>query len=83
VVFSQKEEIDTDALPEYLRSAEMKEISNMFNCPLGQSLDMLDKRYIQDTLIRVEGNRTRAAEILGISRRTLQRKLKELGIENG
>jgi len=44
---------------------------------------MLDKRYIQETLMQVEGNRTRAAEILGISRRTLQRKLKELGIENG
>ena len=35
------------------------------------------------SLMDVEGNRTKAAEILGISRRTLQRKLKDLGIESG
>ena len=83
VVFSQKEEIDTDALPEYLRSAEMKEPSNIFTFPQLRTIDSLDKKYIQETLIQVEGNRTRAAEILDISRRTLQRKLKELGIEGG
>jgi DNA-binding NtrC family response regulator len=33
------------------------------------------------TLEETEGNRTHAAKILGISRRTLQLKLKEYGIK--
>lgn len=82
VVFSRKEEIDVDDLPDYLRSTEIKEISNMFICQNGLPLDAVDKKYIQETLIQMDGNRARAAKILGISRRTIQRKLKELGIEN-
>ena len=83
IVFAQKEEIDEDNLPEILRPSEKKEGSGLFTSPLGQTLDTIETRYIQETLMQAEGNRTRAAEILGISRRTLQRKLKDLGIENG
>ncbi len=43
----------------------------------GKSLREVEKEMIFGTLETVGGNRTRAAEILGISRRTLQLKLKE------
>jgi len=46
------------------------------------SLDEIERRYILYTLARMKDNRTRAAERLGISRRTLQRKLKELGADD-
>jgi DNA-binding protein Fis len=38
----------------------------------------LERLAIQDTLSRVDGNRTRAAALLGIGRRTLQKKLKQI-----
>jgi two-component system response regulator AtoC len=46
------------------------------------TLDEIERRYILYTLARMKDNRTRAAEKLGISRRTLQRKLKELGADD-
>lgn len=43
------------------------------------ALDELEKRHICQVLKATNGNRTRAAKILGIGLRTLQRKLKALG----
>jgi DNA-binding NtrC family response regulator len=41
------------------------------------TMDELERRAILDALERTGGNRTQAAELLGIGLRTLQRKLKE------
>ena len=35
-----------------------------------------EKEYIQEVLISTQGNKTKAAEILGINRKTLREKLK-------
>ncbi len=43
------------------------------------NLNDVEQRYIRKALDRTDGNRTEAARLLGISRRTLQRKLKEMG----
>ncbi len=40
-----------------------------------------ERRYLQEVLQSVGGQRKRAAEILGISRKTLWKKLKQLGLE--
>ncbi|MFW5636586.1 MAG: helix-turn-helix domain-containing protein [Thermodesulfobacteriota bacterium] len=45
----------------------------------GKSLKEMEKEMILQTLRDTDGNRTRTAEILGISRRTLQMKLKAYG----
>jgi len=44
--------------------------------PLNRDLDQLERQIVFDTLERVGGNQGKAAEALGISRRTLLRKLK-------
>jgi two-component system response regulator AtoC len=41
------------------------------------SLAALEEKYIREVLHRTRGNRTRAAAILGISRKTLLAKLKK------
>jgi len=46
-----------------------------------RSLQEMEKEAILDALQRVGNNRRKAADILGISARTLYRKLKEYGIE--
>jgi len=43
-------------------------------------LDSLETKTIRAALSLSGGNRTHAADLLGVSRRTLQRKLKELGL---
>jgi DNA-binding NtrC family response regulator len=44
------------------------------------TLTELEKLHIEAVLRRCEGNRTRAAEILGIERKSLYRKANRLGI---
>ncbi|MBP7950337.1 MAG: sigma-54-dependent Fis family transcriptional regulator [Verrucomicrobiales bacterium] len=43
-------------------------------------LAKMEERFIQRALIRAGDNRTEAAKLLGLSRRTLQRKLREMNI---
>src|SRR5262249_40458272 len=47
----------------------------------GLTLAEVEKRHILRTLDAAGGNRTRAAQMLGIGRNTLQRKLRAYGIE--
>jgi len=67
-----------------LRPAEPQEAQRSSEAAVGDGseggmldLQELEKRAIQQALKQYAGNRSAAAEVLGISRRTLQRKLKE------
>ncbi len=48
-----------------------------------EDLDLakMELAYVRRALTRTRNNRTEAAKLLGISRRTLQRKLQEMGLE--
>ena len=48
----------------------------------GLTLDDLEKAYTLRILEMADGNRSKAAEMLGIARRTLYRKLQDWGIED-
>ncbi len=48
--------------------------------PLGQVREQAERAHIISVLRLTEGNRVQAARILGISRKTLWKKLKQLGV---
>jgi len=71
VVFSSGGELDVDDVPEEKRGTRTSFI------PAGGTLGETEKARILAGLREAGGNRSRAAQILGISRRTLYRKLDE------
>ena len=44
------------------------------------SLDEIEKRYVLDVLNAVDGNKSSAAQLLGLSRKTLYRRLRIYGL---
>ena len=52
---------------------------NELRVPVGSTIEQAERALIELTLDYTKGNRTRAAEILGISQKTLFNKLKEYG----
>ncbi|MFT3923613.1 MAG: sigma-54 dependent transcriptional regulator [Myxococcales bacterium] len=51
--------------------------------PLNASLERFERQLIERALRKVQGNRTRAAQLLGVSRRNLIRKLQQFGLAAG
>lgn len=86
VVMCSSSEVQPADLPEYLTAAgpsgrvgEIKRGSTDFELETAPSLNLqyLERKAIRLALQRTEGNRTAAAALLGINRRTLQRKMNE------
>ena len=79
-------EVATSDLPSKIQSAEMGARTNQ-RSPLAAlysdlvSLDELERRYLIHVLEAVGGNRTRAAEVLQIDRRTLYRMAERFGVK--
>jgi DNA-binding NtrC family response regulator len=67
-----------DHLPERIRSGAKE--SQEITIPIGTTLQDCEKQMIIHTLKLTAGNRRRAAQILGISRRALYNKLDRYGI---
>lgn len=66
--------ISPDDIPDEISGSSAKG-SEVLKIELPRSLDEIEEMVIERTLALAGGNRTRAAEMLGIGRRTLQRKL--------
>jgi two-component system, NtrC family, response regulator HydG len=80
VILSRDEVLVPADLPPQIRMLSREEGKEALAIPAGMSLDEVERALIVKTLDETGGNRTRAAEILGINRRTLQNKLKQYGI---
>ena len=52
------------------------------NVEVGMSLDEINREVLRATLESVDNNKAKAAEILKVSRRTVQRKAKEYGLSD-
>jgi DNA-binding NtrC family response regulator len=55
--------------------------SSWIRIPLGSTLEEAERIVIRDTLSAHKGNKSKAAEVLAVGRKTLHRKLAECGEE--
>ena len=82
VALTRFEEITVADLPEsiqdYRRSRLVVDLDDPGQLP---PLEEMERRYILRVLEAVHGHRTRAAEVLGLDRKTLYRKLERYGIQ--
>lgn len=78
VVLCSGNEITLKDLPEKISS--FNSVSDIV-IPLGSTMEECEKIIIENTLAYCDGNKTRAADILKIGRKTLHRKIDEYGIE--
>ncbi len=81
VVMCNGDRIDVQDLPpEISQRRQLTGDSATAASLAGVSLNELEKKAIADTLARTQGNREKAAKILGIGERTLYRKIKEYNL---
>ncbi|MGE3277509.1 MAG: sigma-54-dependent transcriptional regulator [Vicinamibacterales bacterium] len=78
VVFSRTSRIEASELPAAIAAPASQDPTRLFEgLP---TLDEIERRYLLHVLEQVAGNRTRAAEVMGIDRRTLYRMAERFGI---
>jgi two-component system response regulator HydG len=80
VIMARGDMITPTEFPDVLRDLDAEIAEVEVDLTPGRSLKEVEKEMIIRTLEETGGNRTHSAEILGISRRTLQLKLKEYHI---
>ena len=71
VVMAETDLIDVPDLPSLMRFSALRKSG------FDRTLADVEQEYVRNVLASVKGNRTRAAEILGIDRKTLREKLKD------
>ncbi len=79
----ERKSIRLEDLPDNYRSPSPRSIAEAASAGPARTMDEIEKEAILRTLEETGWNRTRAAEILGIGLRTLQRKLREYGQVGG
>ena len=78
VVMCGGEEITLDDLPPSISQASSE---SQIMIPSGITLAEAEKMLIQQNLAALKGNKSKTAEVLGIGRKTLHRKLADYGLE--
>jgi len=78
VVMSKGNVITIDDLPKEVRFGVR--MGGPLMIPIGSSIEDVEKALIRDTLIKVENDRKKASEVLGITLGQLERKIKRYGI---
>ncbi|KPJ95537.1 MAG: Fis family transcriptional regulator [Gemmatimonas sp. SG8_17] len=76
VIMSEAESVDVPDLPSVMRFSVPRRVGRL--CSLAEA----ESEHVRSVLENVGGNKTRAAEILGIDRKTLREKLKRYSISD-
>ena len=81
VVITPAITITLENLPQYILNFDKNSKDNVVE-DLNYAVDATEKNMICKALKECSGNRTRASEVLGISRRSLHRKIAKYSIED-
>ena len=76
IVMTENKQINVSDLPSIMRFSAINK-----NFDLNKSLSEIEAEHIKNILDSTKGNKTRAAEILGIDRKTLRDKIKKYKIK--
>jgi len=79
VIICRGKTIRLEHLPERVKTDSRRQVKTL-EIPIGLPMKTIEKMVIQQTLAFTQGNRKRAAEILGMSRRALYNKIEKFGI---
>ena len=86
VVMSENEVMDIDTLPVHLQEVEIEDnlkrdpiqdFNQFIHIPVGLTIQEIEQKVIGQTLAMVDNNKTKAAKLLGFSRKTLHNKLEK------
>jgi two-component system, NtrC family, response regulator AtoC len=81
VIMARYNRIVVDDLPEHMRSKNVR-MPLLNRDPMTfQTVDEVERVYILEVLAALGGNKTAAAQVLGLDRRTLYRKLERYGVD--
>ena len=80
VVLSREEILQPNSIPLHIRESIEPGISKKIFSPSTLNLEENEKLLIIKALDECNGNKSKAAQVLGISRRTMHRKLNEYGL---
>jgi len=80
VVMSETDSLSLDQVPSEIRGVVSTTKASGLKATIETLSQVTEKQMIIDALNKMNQNRTRAAKLLGISRRTLQNKIKEYGL---
>lgn len=82
VALCQGDEIRLEDLPERIRQHESRHVLVGSNDPTDLvPLEEVERRYILEVLAAVGGNKSQAAKVLGVGRKTLYRRLEAWGVD--
>jgi len=84
IALSESSEIDARCFDAEFRQTPTRQGAHQaspgLSAPAGIPIRQLERMHLEKTLALTEGNRTHAAEMLGISLRTLRNKIREYGL---
>ena len=82
-VLSENASIDLDQLPPEIIDTSLPTTDFEIDIPeSGVSLEEIIKEYVSAALTKTNGTQTKAAELLGISRRQLQHRMQSYGLQS-
>ena len=81
VIIARSEYLTPNELPPNIRQIAESTTGYDSEVTVGNTLKEMEKEFIAQTLASVAGNRTRTAKLLGITRKTLQNKIREYKLD--